>query len=168
MLVAALVVNFQKVKLSIYSKLLSKSPFCHEKSFFQAPCLVFSDQPFIVRLFKHNYCTQGSCVACVCVRVCFLRSGMIYTTPHSINSSMTAQTCLCVHTLLWGIRLTEAHRQNSVDSLIDRGLTLTSLKHTQIETLTLKLNIHVYFSHWFYLFNPVKWAQTQTEVQEIC
>ncbi len=81
----------------------------------------------------------------ICVRVCFLRFGMIYTTPHSINSSMTAQTCLCVHMLVWGIRLTEAHRQNSVDLLIDGGL-----------------------SPFFFIFNTHTHANTHTHTSHSC
>lgn len=116
------------------------------QSVFYCPVFCFSSSVIGPSLFGPPHTTTGdSCLASVCahecVRVCFLRFGMIYTTPHSINSSMTAQTCLCAHMLVWGIRLTEAHRQNSVDLLIDGGLSLFfrgAYTHT---------NTHTHISH---------------------
>lgn len=71
---------------------------------------------------------------------------MIYTTPHSINSSMTAQTRLCAAIPL---RLREAHRLSTVGPR--RYIGACTHTHRHIHTLT----PHVYVSYWVPLFNLV-------------
>lgn len=68
---------------------------------------------------------------------------MIYTNPHSINSSMTAQTRLCVHMLVQAISLTESYRQNSVDLLIDGGLTRINVHMQTLTHFTFMFMFHI-------------------------